>query len=222
MKENDRIVALVLAAGFSYRMETFKPLLPVSGSPLVERTIARFLQAGFCDVRVVVGHRAKEVIPIVNRLGAHPIINEDYPSGMYSSVRAGVRTLTEKDDAFFLMPGDCLLNRPETLAKMALVFLREKAGILHPTFGGRRGHPPLISALYKKTILSKEPPGGLKALLADCEDDAVEVKVDDEGILNDLDTPQEYRKLLESYNAETVPAEESVSFCSTAMASRIR
>jgi molybdenum cofactor cytidylyltransferase len=212
MKGNDRIVALILAAGFSSRMETFKPLLPVGGSPLVERTIARFLQAGFRDVRVVVGHRAEEVIPILSRLGARPIVNENYPSGMYSSVRAGVRTLGEKDDAFFLMPGDCLLNRPETLAEMALVFLREKVGILHPTFGGRRGHPPLISALYKKTILSEEPPGGLKALLADHEDDAVEVEVDDEGILIDLDTPQEYQRVLERCAADTVPAEERCLF----------
>jgi len=212
MKENDRIVALILAAGFSSRMETFKPLLPVGGAPLIERTIARFLQAGFRDVRVVVGHRAKEVIPIATRLGACPIVNEDYPSGMYSSVRAGVRTLGGKEDAFFLLPGDCLLNRPETLARMASVFLGGKAGILHPTFGGRRGHPPLISAAYRKTILSHEPPGGLKALLADHGDDAAEVEVDDGGILIDLDTPQEYRKLLESGAEERAPAEARCLF----------
>ena len=212
MKENDRIVALILAAGFSSRMETFKPLLPVGGAPLIERTIARFLQAGFRDVRVVVGHRAKEVIPIATRLGARPIVNEDYPSGMYSSVRAGVRTLGGKGDAFFLLPGDCLLNRPETLARMASVFLGGKAGILHPTFGGRRGHPPLISAAYRKTILSHEPPGGLKALLADHGDDAAEVEVDDGGILIDLDTPHEYRKLLESGAAERAPAEARCFF----------
>jgi molybdenum cofactor cytidylyltransferase len=212
MNGNDRIVALILAAGFSSRMETLKPLLPVGGSPLLERTIARFLQAGFGDVRVVVGHRAEEVIPIVNRLGARPIVNENYPSGMYSSVMAGVQTLGKNDDAFFLLPGDCLLKRPETLAEMALVFLRKQAGILHPTVGGRRGHPPLISARYKTAILSGEPPGGLKALLADHEDDAVECEVDDEGVLIDLDTPQEYRRLRERCGAETAPAEERCLF----------
>ena len=212
MKKNGRSVALILAAGFSSRMETFKPLLPVGGSPLIERTIARFLQAGFCDVRVVVGHRAEEIIPIVNRLGAHPVVNENFSSGMYSSVRAGVKTLEKEDDAFFLMPGDCLLNRPETLAEMALFFLQGKAGILHPTFGGRRGHPPLISALYKKAILTGEPSGGLKTLLAEHEDDALEIEVDDAGILKDLDTPEEYRKELESCAAETVPTEERCFF----------
>lgn len=212
MKEDERIVALILAAGFSSRMERFKPLLPVGGAPLIERTIARFLQAGFDDVRVVVGHRATEMIPVVTRLGARPIVNEDYPLGMYSSVRAGVRTLGGKEDAFFLLPGDCLLSSPETLAKMAFVFLGGKAGILHPTFGGKRGHPPLISAAYRKTILAHEPFGGLKALLADHGDDAAEIEVDDAGILVDLDTPQEYRKLLEGSAAERAPAEERCLF----------
>jgi molybdenum cofactor cytidylyltransferase len=212
MKGNDRIVALILAAGFSSRMGAFKPLLPVGGSLLIERTIARFLQAGFRDVRVVVGHRAEEVIPIVHRLGARPIVNENYSSGMYSSVRAGVRTLGEEDDAFFLMPGDCLLRRPETLVEMALVFLRKQVGILHPAYGGKRGHPPLISALYRKIILSGEPAGGLKDLLADHEDDAAAVEVDDEGILMDLDTPQEYRRALERLTAEAVPTEERCLF----------
>ncbi len=71
---------------------------------------------------------------------------------------------------------------------------------------------PLISAAYKKIILSHDPPGGLKALLADHGDDAAEVEVDDEGILIDLDTPQEYRKLLESRAAERAPAEERCLF----------
>lgn len=75
MKEDERIVALILAAGFSSRMETFKPLLPVGGAPLIERTIARFLQAGFDDVRVIVGHRAKEVIPIATRYLADKLVD---------------------------------------------------------------------------------------------------------------------------------------------------
>lgn len=212
MNENDRIVALILAAGFSSRMETFKPLLPVGDAPLIERTIARFLQAGFHDVRVVVGHRAKEVIPVVTRLGAHPVLNKDYPSGMYSSVRAGVRTLGKKENAFFLLPGDCLLNRPETLAGIASRFLAGGVGILHPTFGGKRGHPPLISAAYRNGILAHEPRGGLKTLLAEHGDAAAEVEVDDAGILSDLDSPQEYRKLLEHYVDEKAPSAERCLF----------
>lgn len=212
MNENDRIVALILAAGFSSRMGTFKPLLPVGGAPLIERCIARFLQAGFPEVRVVVGHRAKEVIPVVTRLGARPVFNGDYPAGMYSSVRAGVRTLDGAEAAFFLLPGDCLPDRPETLAQIASRFLEGGTGILHPTFGGKRGHPPLISTAYRNAILAQDPPGGLKALLAEQGDDTAEVEVDDAGILSDLDSPREYRRLLERHADERAPSEERCLF----------
>ncbi|MEW6334776.1 MAG: DVU_1551 family NTP transferase [Thermodesulfobacteriota bacterium] len=212
MNENDRIVALILAAGFSSRMGDFKPLLPVGGTPLIERAIARFLQAGFHEVRVIVGHRAKEVIPVVTRLGARPVFNVDYPSGMYSSVRAGVRTLGGEEAAFFLLPGDCLPDKPETLARIASRFREEGRGILHPTFGGKRGHPPLISAAYRNAILAHDPPGGLRALLAEQGDDTAEVEVDDAGILSDLDSPREYRKLLERLADEKAPSEERCLF----------
>jgi molybdenum cofactor cytidylyltransferase len=206
------VVALILAAGFSSRMGAFKPLLSMDGSLLIERTIARFLQAGFADVRVVVGYRADEVIPTLNRLGARPIVNEDYPTGMYSSLRAGVRTFGKDDDAFFLLPGDSPFIRPETLAEMVRIFLREKAGILHPTCRGRRGHPPLISTRYKELILAGEPPGGLKTLLADHAEDAIDVETDDEGILIDLDTPRDFRMALERCAAEAVPTEARCLF----------
>ena len=177
-------------------METFKPFLPLDGSLMIERTIASFLRAGLNDVRVVIGYRAGELIPVLIRLGVLPIVNEDYPSGMYSSIQAGVQTLKKEDVAFFLLPGDIPLIRPETLSEMVLVFWQEDAGILYPTFKGRRGHPPLISARYRDLILSMKPPGGLRSVLANHEWDAIEIEVDDRGILIDLDTPQDYRRIL--------------------------
>jgi molybdenum cofactor cytidylyltransferase len=196
MQVNGNIVAFILAAGFSSRMETFKPFLPLDGSLMIERTIASFLRAGLNDVRVVIGYRAGELIPVLIRLGVRPIVNKDYPSGMYSSIQAGVQTLKKEDVAFFLLPGDIPLIRPETLSEMVLVFWQEDAGILYPTFKGRRGHPPLISARYRDLILSMKPPGGLRSVLANHERDAIEIEADDSGILIDLDTPQDYRRIL--------------------------
>lgn len=212
MEVNGHIVAIILAAGFSSRMEAFKPLPPLGGTPMIEKTIGSFFQAGLEDVRVVIGYRAGEIIPVLIRLGVLPIVNEDYPSGMYSSIQAGVRTLKKKDVAFFLLPGDIPLIRPETLTEMVLVFFKENVGILYPTFKGRRGHPPLVSALYRDHILSEEPAGGLKSLLASHEGEAMEIEVDDGGILIDLDTPQDYRSVLECHQVMEVPTEENCLF----------
>ena len=79
------IAALIPAAGYSSRMGLFKPLLPLSPSTLViERPIKVFYEAGIDDVRVVVGHKADLLQPLLKRLGARALFNENYARGMYS------------------------------------------------------------------------------------------------------------------------------------------
>jgi molybdenum cofactor cytidylyltransferase len=55
MSTGKHIAALILAAGYSSRMGTCKPLLPMGDSTILEQTLSRFLQAGIHDVRVVLG-----------------------------------------------------------------------------------------------------------------------------------------------------------------------
>ena len=54
------ISAVILAAGASTRMGTQKLLLPLGGEPLVRRTVRQVCDAGFDDVLVVLGQRARE------------------------------------------------------------------------------------------------------------------------------------------------------------------
>lgn len=55
--------AIVLAAGFGSRLAgtTPKPLTPVAGVPLIDRTLAGLRDAGFRRVAVVVGHEGARV-----------------------------------------------------------------------------------------------------------------------------------------------------------------
>ena len=64
-------------------------------------------------------------------------------------------------------------------------------------FAATRGHPPLISASYRDSILSWHGDGGLKALLMQFEGDSATVETGDEGILLDMDTPEDYERLQE-------------------------
>jgi CTP:molybdopterin cytidylyltransferase MocA len=50
MIEKGRIVALILAAGYSSRMGALKPLLPVGRSTVIEEAVTRFLDAGHGQV----------------------------------------------------------------------------------------------------------------------------------------------------------------------------
>ncbi|MGO9312001.1 MAG: DVU_1551 family NTP transferase [Syntrophobacteraceae bacterium] len=215
MRKPPRIVALVLAAGYSSRMGCFKPLAPLGTSTLIEVAVTRFLGAGIEDVRVVVGHRADELTPVLDHLGIKWIFNTQYDRGMFSSVLAGLKSFEPDVDAFFLLPCDIPLVNSQTIRALLSVYNLDGPKIIYPRFKGERGHPPLIPAAYLKEDLSPDYPGGLPAFLGTYEPNAVDVDVADENILLDCDTPSDYRILVESRSRESIPTEaECEAVCS--------
>lgn len=207
MKKPCRVTALVLAAGYSSRMGTFKPLASLGTCTLIEEAVTRFLRAGIEDVRVVAGHRADELKPVVEALGVRWILNPDYDRGMFSSVLAGVKSLEAGVDAFFLLPGDIALVNPETIRALFNAYDPDDPKIIYPRFDGRRGHPPLIPAVHLRQDLSSEYEGGLRALLGRYEHNAMDIDVMDENILLDCNTPKDYLALLERRSRDGVSTE---------------
>jgi len=196
--------ALVLSAGLSVRMGDFKPLMMLAGKTVFERVIGLFQSAGIGSIHVVVGHRAAELTPLIDRLGGHSVFNERYPEGMFSSVAAGVRSLEARTESFFVLPVDIPLVRPSSLRTLLQAFPKEGGAICHPTFGGRRGHPPLIGRRFRTAIENWCGAGGLGALLEHFESDIIEVPVVDEFILQDMDEPQDYQRLCERFKTREV------------------
>jgi CTP:molybdopterin cytidylyltransferase MocA len=202
MRKLPRIVTLVLAAGYSSRMGCFKPLAPLGTSTLIEECVTRFLRAGIVDVRVVVGHRADELTPLLDRLGVRWIFNADYDQGMFSSILAGVRSFEADVDCFFLHPGDIALVNPDTIRALLNACNPDDPKIVYPRFNGQRGHPPLIPSAYLKEDLSPDYPGGLQALVGRYEHSAMDIEVMDENILLDCDTPSDYLALIKRWSME--------------------
>jgi CTP:molybdopterin cytidylyltransferase MocA len=208
MAEMVRIAALILAAGSSSRMGRFKPLLPLGTSTFIEEATARFRRAGIADVRVVIGHRAEELRPVLERIGARWVFNPDHEKGMFSSVLAGVRSFESSVEAFLLLPADIPLVSPSTVRALLEAWEAHGSGIVYPRFGGKRGHPPLIPASVLKGGFPSDVPGGLRAVLARHEEAAADVDVIDEAVLLDCDTPEDYRSLERRWAAGGIPSEK--------------
>jgi len=207
-KGKDSLAAIIVAAGYSSRMKSFKPLLSLGGSTVLEQAVHSFQEGGIRDIRVVVGHRANELLPVLERLGVQAIVNPHYSEGMFSSVRVGVESLTPEVVGFLLCPVDNpMVSRP-TLETLQNTFFSTQFGIIYPTYQGLRGHPPLISRRYVNEVLTWTKPGGMRALLEQYEQDAVDVEVVDPGILLDMDTQEDYHKMLKYCREPHVPSEE--------------
>jgi putative nucleotidyltransferase with HDIG domain len=129
---------------------------------------------------------------------------------MFSSVLAGVRGLPGDLDAFFVLPADCALVRPEVLRRLMQVQAETlvesptatgsstadpRRAVLHPTCCGRRGHPPLLPGYLGKKLLGADSSGDLRSFLNRHAGMDVEVEVQDLTILMDMDTPKDYERL---------------------------
>jgi len=208
-KDKPSFAAIIVAAGYSSRMKSFKPLLSLGGSTVLELAVKSFQDGGIRDIRVVVGHRANELLPVLEKLGVQAIVNANFSEGMFSSVSAGVQSLAPEILGFFLCPVDNPMFNRHTLETLQNTFFSTEVGIIYPSYQGLRGHPPLISRHYVNEVLAWTKPGGMKALLEQFEDDATEVEVVDPGILLDMDTPEDYHKMLTYCGQSKVPSDEA-------------
>jgi CTP:molybdopterin cytidylyltransferase MocA len=154
---------------------------------------------------VIVGFRATELYPILQKLPVSIIENPHYATGMFSSVISGVKTFAEGAEAFLMLPGDNPLIRKRSIKDLLRTYRQTKAAVIYPVFNGQRGHPPLISSKCFADILSEDGAYGLGNILERFDSDSVEVAVADQGILLDIDTKADYEQLTSFYTNRNIP-----------------
>jgi molybdenum cofactor cytidylyltransferase len=197
-----RFAAVILAGGLSTRMEQLKPLLPLGKATITDAAVATFLGLGV-DVYLVVGYRREQIEAGINNNGITIVYNPDFKKGMLTSIQAGVRRLKPGYQAFFVLPVDIPLVKPASIKQLIEAGTANPEKIIYPTYNSKRGHPPLIPASLIPEILGWDKEGGLKTFLKMYEKSAFEVPVNDEFILLDIDTPEDYKNLLVRYRQET-------------------
>lgn len=203
-----RVAAIILSAGYSSRMSDFKPLLKFGGKTALGHIIDTFHKADVMDIIVVTGHNSEKIQNSHGELRVNFVYNDNFSKGMYTSIVKGVVNLDEGIGGFFIMPVDIPLVKDRTIIEIKEAFKRSEKGIIHPVFNGKRGHPPLISSYYKEKIMNNEGDGGLRKLLINYDTDSLDIQVVDQAILLDMDTEEEYIKLLEYYKNSKIPNSE--------------
>jgi len=199
----NRLVAIVLAAGLSSRMDGFKALLPLGGRAALLRLLDGIRAPGCGRVIVVTGHRAAEVEAAARAWGGEVTVayNPRFSQGMFSTVQVGVLTAVEAGEraaaGALLLPVDVPLVAPATIRAVAMAGLGDGAGTRFaiPRFAGKNGHPLYIPARCYREILAYEGEGGLKAVRDKHKDALAVVETGDEGCVLDMDTREDYARL---------------------------
>lgn len=186
--------AVILAAGESRRMGSFKPLLPFKDSTMIEAVVETVAAAGIPRTLVVLGREADRVRDTLRGRDLEFAENPDYKLSMLSSVQCGFRTLPFSASAALVLLADQPKLPVSTIRSVMRAGLASAKGLAVPVFRGRRGHPLFVRTTYKEEILGLDPGVGLRQLLERHRADVLEVEVDDPAFLDDIDTPEDYRR----------------------------
>lgn len=188
--------AIILSAGYSSRMGDFKPLMDLCGKTPIQRCIELFKSSGINNIVVVTGHLNHKIKENLEE-GITAVINDRYNEGMFSSIQAGVKSLPENTDAFFLLPVDIPSVKEHTVKKMMEAYEIIEDGILFPRFDNQNGHPTIIPCSLISEILEKNPEGGLRDILTLHKEKWHYEELADRGILLDMDTMEDFKVLCE-------------------------
>jgi molybdenum cofactor cytidylyltransferase len=189
--------AIVLAAGASARMGEAKQLLVFEGEALIRRAAAAAVAAGCEPVIVVLGARAHEIAGELSGLPVHPVVNSAWPAGMGTSIRAGVRAVLEVAPdvrAVVLMLCDQPFVTAATIARLVAEQQRSGKPVCVSSYAGTVGPPVCVAAELFPSLLSLPDGQGAKALWAERAEEVYAVACEEAGV--DVDTPEEYRRLL--------------------------
>ena len=191
------IAAVLLAAGESRRMGRPKLTLPWgAGGSLIAQVVSRFREAGADPLLVVTGADRQAVERALDDSGAHCLFNPNYRQGeMLSSIKVGLGRLLDGDaEATLVAPADLPSLTVETLRSLLDHRRRSGADLIVPSYQMRRGHPVLIGRPQWQDVLELKEGETLRNFLRRMADQIDYVVVDDPGVIQDLDTLEDYER----------------------------
>ena len=80
--------------------------------------------------------------------------------------------------------------------------IKEKRLIVVPVFKGNRGNPVLFSSEFRNDILEHKKESGCKEVIMNHSESVKEIEMDDDNMLLDVDTLEDYQRLTENFVTE--------------------
>jgi molybdenum cofactor cytidylyltransferase len=196
------IAGLIPAAGHSRRMGRSKLALPVAGRTVLEHVVFALRQAGVVPVLVVLGPHVADLAGPAQAAHAEVLLLPEATADMRATVEHGLARLEERyhpgpGDAWMLVPADHPTLDAGPVSQLVAAW-RASPGrsIVVPTWQGRRGHPTLVAWNHVAGIRAHPPGAGLNTYFRLHAEQTLELPVDSAAVVEDLDTPEDYERLL--------------------------
>jgi molybdenum cofactor cytidylyltransferase len=139
----DTLFAVVLAAGASTRFGRTKQLEPFDGQSMVANAVRKAEAVCGANSVLVTGNRWQEVVESCEPLSGFFVVNDDYQTGLASSIACGVAAVRESAAAILLLLADLPLVTTDHLALLARNWRQSPGSIIASAFDGTLG-PPIV------------------------------------------------------------------------------
>ena len=193
------VTGIILAAGEGSRMGRTKQLLPFRGKTILDCVIDSALASTLDRVIVVLGHQADQLKPLLERAGVESVVNARYREGQSTSLKAGLQALSGETDAVLFLLGDQPLVTPALIDQILAAYRESSSPIVMPVHNGKRGNPVLFSRETFTGIQALNADCGARPLFQEYAERLQAVPVDDPAIHFDIDTEDDYQRLLREH-----------------------
>lgn len=190
------IAAIILAAGQASRYRAAdtsiasKVVAQLDGKALVRHVAESALASRARPVIVVTGHAREAVELALQGLDVRLVDNENYATGMASSLKRGVEALPQEAGAAIILLADMPRIRSGLIDGICEAFATSPdAHAVVPLYGGQRGNPVLLSRRLFDEIARLNGDEGARKLLKDPALEIVEFEAGEDVTL-DIDTPE--------------------------------
>jgi molybdenum cofactor cytidylyltransferase len=195
MTSHRQIAILILAAGESSRMHLPKQLLPYRKTTLLRHTIDVAAASKALFVSVVLGANADQISKHILDSRIQIVMNDEWQTGLSSSIRAGIRSLPGSVDAAII----ALCDQPKIQSSIFDALIDEFQSTQKPIVVCRYEHtfgvPALFSRNYFRQLMSLQGKDGARRIIQEHPDDVASIPFVGGHI--DIDTPDDYQRLIE-------------------------
>ncbi len=200
MVSRKRTAAIILAGGKSERMGRPKALLDFDGVCCIDLVLSACKRAGIAETIVVLGHRAEELAKVL-ATDVRTVVNANYEAGQTSSLKTGLARLPQECEGFLIFPVDFPLVSDNDIALLLEAFRAEDedAKVFIPSFAMKRGHPVLLAGGMRRELMNLGDDEPARNVILRDESRIRYVNVENPGVVEDMDTTEDYRRLLALY-----------------------
>lgn len=187
------IIGIIMASGFSTRMNRDKLTLTIDGEPVIERVIKAAKASKLGEILLI--YQKDEVKDIGLKHGIKTILNQNPEKGQSQSMKLGIKASAPEAKGYMFIVGDQPLLNSQTIDILIDAFNHNDKEIVVPIYNKKNGSPTIFSSKLRNKLLRVEGDKGGREIIEEMKNKVEFIHIKDYKAGLDMDTWEEYEQI---------------------------